>query len=95
MKRTHLPKRFKSITSIVTVLQLKIPPTPEMVVQGIHSKPEILLQYIRGFTIVPKQVELEALKSWLPSRSWLQPYTKSFYKFVTYYMIDHNYNIDP
>ena len=30
----------------------------------------------------------------LPSYSSLQPYAKSFYKFVTYYMIDYNYNID-
>ena len=71
-----------------------IPSKPEMFVQGIHSKPEILLQNIRGFVIVPKQVKPEAPKSWLPSHSSLQPYVKSFYKFVTYYMIDHNYNID-
>ena len=44
--------------------------------------------------IVPKQVELETLKSWLPSRSSLQPYVRSFYKFIVYYMIDHNYNTD-
>ena len=44
--------------------------------------------------IVPRQVKPEAPKSWLPLRSLLQPYMKSFYKFVTYYMIDHNYNID-
>ena len=44
--------------------------------------------------IVPKQVKPEEPKSWLPSRSLLQPYAKSFYKFVTYYMIDHNYNIN-
>ena len=44
--------------------------------------------------IAPKQVKLEAPKSWIPSHSSLQPYAKSFYKFVTYYIIDHNYNID-
>ena len=66
----------------------------EMIVQDIHSKPKILLQNIQGFMIVPKQVELEAPKSWLPSRSSLQPYTRSFYKFIAYYMIDHNYNTD-
>ena len=63
---------------------------PEMVVQGIHSKTEILLQNIREFMIVPEQVELEVPKSWLPSHSLLQPYVISFYKFVAYYMINHN-----
>ena len=41
-----------------------------------------------------KQVKTEATKSLLPSHSSLQPYMKSFYKFDTYYIIDHNYNID-
>ena len=44
--------------------------------------------------IAPKQVKPEAPKSWLPTHSLLQPYAKSFYKFVTYYIIGHNYNID-
>ena len=44
--------------------------------------------------IVPKQVKLEAPKLWLPLCSSLQPYAKFFYKFVRYYMIDHNNNID-
>ena len=44
--------------------------------------------------ITPKQVKPEAPKSCIQSYSSLQPYAKSFYKFVTYYMIDHNYNID-
>ena len=65
-----------------------------MFVQCIHSKPEILLQNIRGFMIVPKQVKPETLKSWLPLRSLLQPYAVSVYKFVGYYMIDHNYIIN-
>ena len=41
-----------------------------------------------------KQVKPETCKSWLPSHSLLQPYANSFYKFVTYYIFDHNYNID-
>ena len=65
-----------------------------MFTQSIHSKPEILLQNIQWFMIVPKQVKPEAPKSWLPLRSSPQPYSKCFYKFVAYYMIDHNYNID-
>ena len=44
--------------------------------------------------IVPKQVKPEAPKSWLPLRSLLQLYAKSFYQFIGYYMIDHNNNID-
>ena len=44
--------------------------------------------------IVPKQVELETSESWIPSHSLLQPYTRSFYKFIACYMIDHNYNTD-
>ena len=42
----------------------------------------------------PEEVKTEAPKSWLPSHSSLQPYMKSFHKFVIYYIIDHNYNID-
>ena len=44
--------------------------------------------------ITPKQVKSEIPKSWIPSHSSLQLYVKYFYKFVTYYMIDHNYNTD-
>ena len=44
--------------------------------------------------IVPKQVKPEARKPLLLSPSSLQPYTKSFYKFVTHYMNNHIYNID-
>ena len=44
--------------------------------------------------IIPKQVKPEAPKSWIPSHSSVQPYMKYFCKFVTHYMIDHNYNID-
>ena len=29
----------------------------------------------------------------VPSHSSLQPYMKSLYKFITYYIVDHNYNI--
>ena len=53
----------------------------------------MLLQNIRGFVIVPIQVKPEAPKSWLPLSSLLQLYVMSFYKFVTYYIIDRNYNI--
>ena len=71
-----------------------IPSKIEMFVQGIYSKPGILLQIIWEFTILSKQIKPEAPKAWIPSHSSLQPYTKSLYKFVTYYIIDHNYNID-
>ena len=60
----------------------------------IHSKPEILLQSIRGFMSTPKQVKSKAPKSWLSLNLSLQSNTKSFYKFVTYYLTDNNYNID-
>ena len=39
-----------------------------------------------------KQIKPEAPKVWIPSHSSIQPYTKYVYKFVTYYIIDHNYN---
>ena len=42
----------------------------------------------------PKQLKSKAPKTWIPSYSSLQPYTKSFYKFVIYYIIDIDYNID-
>ena len=48
-----------------------IPSKPEMFVQSIHSKPEILLQNIWGFMIVPKQVKPEVPKAWLPLHSLL------------------------
>ena len=41
-----------------------------------------------------EQVKPEPSESLIPSHSSLQPYVKYFYKFVTYYMFDHNYNID-
>ena len=53
---------------------------------AIPPKPEMLIQGI--------QVKPEAPKTWLPLCSSLHSYSKLFYKFVTYYMIDHNYNID-
>ena len=53
---------------------------------GYTTKLEILVQGI--------QVEPETPKTWLRLCSTLHLYLKLFYKFVTYYMIDHNYNID-
>ena len=50
------------------------PSKPEVFVQGIHSKPEILLQNFRGFMNAPKQAKPEAAKSWIPSHSSLQPH---------------------
>ena len=50
---------------------------PEVFVQGIRSKPEILLQNIWEFMNAPKQIKPEAPKAWIPSHSSLQPYTKS------------------
>ena len=60
----------------------------------IHLKPEILLQIILGFMSVPKQVKPKTPKTWLPSHSSLQSCATSFYKFVTYYMFNNNYNIN-
>ena len=40
----------------------------------------------------PKQMKPGAPKAWIPSHSSLQSYKKSLYKFVAYYIIDHNYN---
>ena len=34
----------------------------------------------------------EISKSWIPSRSSLQPYMKYFHKLIAYYMIDYNYS---
>ena len=63
-------------------------------VTPISSKSKIFLQYIWGFMIRPKQVTPEITKSWIPPYQLLQPCLEYLYKFVTYYMIDHNYNID-
>ena len=71
-----------------------VPSKLEMFPQGIDSKPAILSQNIWRFMIVPKQVKDEASKSWLSLCSSLQPYAKSFHKFVKYYTIDYDYNID-
>ena len=63
-----------------------------MLVQGIHSKPEILLQSIREFMISSKQVKREVSKSWLPLHASLQSSEKLFYKYLGYYVIDQNNN---
>ena len=55
-------------------------------VMGIPSKPEIFVQGI--------QVKPETPKSWIPLCSSLHSYLKLFYKFITYYMFNNNYNID-
>ena len=65
-----------------------------MFLQGIQSKPEIFLQRIREFTILSKQVKPESSKSWLPLHASLQSSAKSFYKYIGYYVIDQNNNID-
>ena len=52
----------------------------------IPSKSEILVPGI--------QVKPETPITWLPLCSALHSYLKLFYKFATYYMIDHIYNID-
>ena len=44
--------------------------------------------------ITPEQIKPKLPELWIPSHSSLQPYVKYLYKFVTYYMFDHNYNID-
>ena len=49
-------------------------------------KPEMLLQGIQGKPETPKM--------WLPLCSSLHLYSKLFYKFVSYYMINHTYNVD-
>ena len=45
-------------------------------------------------TVTPIQVKHETPRLWVPPHSSLQPYMKYFYKLVTYYMIDCNYNIN-
>ena len=62
-------------------------------VTPIPSKPEMLVQYVQEFMITPKQVKPEIPKSWIPSYQSLQTYLEYIYKFITYYKIDHNYNI--
>ena len=57
-----------------------------LTVTAIPPNPEMLVQGI--------QVKSKTPKTWLPLCSSLHSYSKLFYKFVTYYMIDHNYNID-
>ena len=69
-----------------------IPSKPEMFVQGIHSKPEIPLQNIQGFMMLPKQVKPEAPKPCLPLHSSLQQYVKLFYKYTRYYVLNLNTN---
>ena len=65
---------------------------PEMFIRGIYSKPEILLQSIQGFMILPKQVKPKAPKSWLSLHSSLQLYAKLFYTYTGYYVIGQNTN---
>ena len=65
-----------------------------MFTQGIHPKPEILLQNIRVFAILSKQVKHEVFKSWLTSHTPLQPCAKLLYKYIGHYLIDQNTNND-
>ena len=55
----------------------------------IPSKPEILLQHIRGFRTTPIQVKPEMPKSWMPSCQSIQLYVEHCHKFITYFMVDH------
>ena len=45
-------------------------------------------------TFTPIQVKPEIPKSLVPLHSSLQPFMKCFYKIVTYYMINYDYNIN-
>ena len=78
-----LQRLYKDVPTVTL-----IPSKPEMFVQGIHSKPEILLQNIQEFTTLSKQVKPEAFNSWLSLHALLQPYTKLFYKYIGCYVID-------
>ena len=55
-------------------------------VMGIPSKPAIFVQGI--------QVKPETPKLWIPLSSSLRSYSKLFYKSITYYIFNNNYNID-
>ena len=68
---------YKDI-SIVTYILSKL----EIFVQGIHSKPEILLQSIQEFMMLSKQVKPEVSKSWLPLHTSLLSYVKFVYKYI-------------
>ena len=65
-----------------------------MFLQGIHSKPEILLQIIQKFMMLSKQVKPKVSKLWSPLHVSIQSYTKFFYKYIGYYVIDQNSNND-
>ena len=69
-----------------------IPSKPEMFVQGIYSKPEILLQNIWKFKILSKEVKPESSKLWLLLHASLQSYTKLFYQYIGYYVVNKNTN---
>ena len=64
-----LQRLYKDISTVKY-----IPSKSEIFVQDIHSKPEILLQIIQRFVIVPKQVKSEIPKPWLLSSPLLHPY---------------------
>ena len=91
-----LQNNFALISSLTSLWKIFLRRLYEDIptVTPIPSKPEMFLQYIRGFVIIPEQVKPESPESWIPSRSSLQPYVKCFNKFVAYHMFDHNYNID-
>ena len=58
-----------------------------LTIMGIPSKPKIFIQGI--------QVKHETSKTWIHLCLSLRSYLKLFYKFITYYMFNNNYNIDP
>ena len=66
---------------------------------NIQVKPEIrYYQYSYLYkdiaTVTPIHIKPEISKSWIPSRSLLQPYMKHFHKFIAYYIFDYNHYDD-
>ena len=82
-----LQRLYEDIPMVTPILS-----KTEMFVQGIHLKPEMLLQSIWEFMMLSKQVKPEVFKSWSSLHASLQSYAKFFYKYIRYYLIDQNTN---
>ena len=69
---------------ISTIIRIQVQPE-------IHSYRDSHL-YEDISTVTPTHMKPDISKSWISSRSSLQPYMKYFHKLITYYMIDYNHS---
>ena len=84
---TRISMEYISTTSLKKYSYGHIYTVKIIFMQGIQSKPEILLQKLREFTTLSNQIKPEASKSLLPLHASIQSSAKIFYKYIGYYVL--------